>query len=49
VLYTFPGGAGGQYSYSNVLVDKVGRLYGTTYGVAGQGGFFPGTVWQIKP
>jgi uncharacterized repeat protein (TIGR03803 family) len=49
VLYTFPGAAGGQYSYSNVLIDKLGRLYGTTYGVAGQGGFYPGTVWQIKP
>jgi uncharacterized repeat protein (TIGR03803 family) len=49
VLYTFPGGAGGQYSYSKVWVDKLGRLYGTTYGVAGQGGFFPGTVWRIKP
>jgi hypothetical protein len=49
VLYTFPGGAGGQYSYSKVLIDTVGRLYGTTYGVAGQGGFYPGTVWQIKP
>jgi uncharacterized repeat protein (TIGR03803 family) len=49
VLYTFPGGAGGQYSYSKVWLDKVGRLYGTTYGVAGQGGFFPGTVWRIKP
>lgn len=49
VLYTFPGGAGGQYSYSKVWLDKVGRLYGTTYGIAGQGGFFPGTVWRIKP
>jgi len=49
VLYTFPGGAGGQYSYSKVWLDKLGRLYGTTYGVAGQGGFFPGTVWRIKP
>lgn len=49
VLYTFPGGAGGQYSYSNVLIDKMGRLYGTTYGVAGQSGYYPGTVWRIKP
>lgn len=49
VLYTFPGGAGGQYSYSKVWLDQVGRLYGTTYGTAGQAGFFPGTVWQIKP
>lgn len=49
VLYAFPGGAGGQYSYSKPLIDKVGRIYGTTYGVAGQGGFFPGTVWRVKP
>lgn len=49
ILYTFPGGAGGQYSYSKVWLDKLGRLYGTTYGAAGQSGFFPGTVWQVKP
>jgi uncharacterized repeat protein (TIGR03803 family) len=49
VLYTFLGGANGQYSYSKPWINKVGRLYGTTYGAAGQSGFFPGTVWQIKP
>ncbi|HVU21404.1 MAG TPA: choice-of-anchor tandem repeat GloVer-containing protein [Rhizomicrobium sp.] len=49
VLYTFPGQTGGQYSYSKVLIDKLGRLYGTTHGVAGQQGFYPGTVWRIKP
>lgn len=49
VLYTFQGGTAGQYPYSNVLIDKKGFLYGTSYGVAGQSGFFPGTVWEIKP
>jgi uncharacterized repeat protein (TIGR03803 family) len=49
VLYTFPGGAGGERAYSNVLVGKGGLLFGTTTGVAGPQGFFPGTVWVIKP
>ena len=34
--------------YTTVLVSN-GKLYGTTHGVAGPDGFFPGTVWQIKP
>jgi uncharacterized repeat protein (TIGR03803 family) len=49
VVYVFQGAAAGQYPYSNVLIDKKGFLYGTAYGVAGQGGFFPGMVWRIKP
>lgn len=49
ILYTFPGGAGGEFAYTDVLVDKKGALYGTTAGVAGQSGFYPGTVWRIKP
>jgi uncharacterized repeat protein (TIGR03803 family) len=49
VLYKFPGTTGGQYSYSKPLIDKVGHLYGTTHGIAGQQGFYPGTVWRIKP
>jgi uncharacterized repeat protein (TIGR03803 family) len=49
VLYTFPGGAGGEFAYTDVLVGKNGVLYGTTTGVAGQSGFYPGTVWRIKP
>lgn len=49
VLYTFPGAADGQYSYAKPFIDKLGRIYGTTYGTAGQFGFYPGTVWRIKP
>jgi uncharacterized repeat protein (TIGR03803 family) len=47
VLYTFSPGAGGQFPYSTVLVGT-GYVYGTTYGSAGESGFFPGTVWSIK-
>lgn len=49
VLHAFQmGDANGVYPYTTVLVSK-GKLYGTTYGTAGQHGFWPGTVWQIKP
>lgn len=48
VLYTFPGGAGSQYPYSTVLIDKHDNLYGTSYGSAGQAGFYPGNIWQIR-
>jgi len=49
VLYAFPGGTQGEMAYTDVLVGKNGTLYGTTTGVAGQAGFYPGTVWRIKP
>jgi len=48
VLYAFPGGTDGEMAYTDVLVGKNGTLYGTTTGVAGQSGFYPGTVWRIK-
>jgi uncharacterized repeat protein (TIGR03803 family) len=48
VLYVFPGGAGSQYPYSTVLVGKNGKLFGTSKGTAGQAGFFPGNIWEIK-
>jgi uncharacterized repeat protein (TIGR03803 family) len=47
VLHTFALGAGGQFPYSTVLIGN-GFVYGTTYGSAGESGFFPGTVWRIK-
>jgi uncharacterized repeat protein (TIGR03803 family) len=47
VLHTFAPGAGGQFPYSTVLIGN-GYVYGTTYGSAGESGFFPGTVWRIK-
>jgi len=48
VLYTFQGGAQSQYPYTTVLIDKKNNLYGTSYGSAGENGFFPGNVWEIK-
>lgn len=48
VLHVFQMDANGEFPYTTVLVSK-GKLYGTTYGTAGQGGFWPGTVWQLKP
>ncbi len=48
VLYTFQGGAQSQYPHTTVLIGKHGALYGTSYGSAGQNGFYPGNIWQIK-
>ncbi len=48
VLYAFKGDAKGEIAYTNVLVGADG-LYGTTYGVAGESGFYPGTIWRIAP
>jgi hypothetical protein len=48
VLYTFQGGAASQEPYTTVLIDKKDNLYGTSYGSAGEAGFYPGNVWQIK-
>jgi uncharacterized repeat protein (TIGR03803 family) len=47
VLYAFQGSAASNYPYSTVLINK-GKLYGTSQGSAGQAGFYPGNVWQIK-
>ncbi len=47
LLHVFQGGADGQYPYTTVLLGK-GFVYGTTYGVGSQNGFYPGTVWRIK-
>jgi uncharacterized repeat protein (TIGR03803 family) len=48
VLHTFQLDADGEFPYTTVLVHK-GKLYGTTYGAAGQSGYWPGTVWRITP
>jgi uncharacterized repeat protein (TIGR03803 family) len=47
VLYAFQGSAASQYPYSTVLI-KNHKLFGTSQGSAGQAGFYPGNVWEIK-
>jgi uncharacterized repeat protein (TIGR03803 family) len=48
VLHKFQANAKGQIAYTTVLVGTDG-VYGTTYGAAGQAGFYPGTIWRITP
>ncbi len=48
VLHTFQLDANGEFPLTSVLVHK-GKLYGTAHGTAGQAGFWPGTIWRIKP
>jgi uncharacterized repeat protein (TIGR03803 family) len=45
-LYVFTGGSDGQYSFSNLVFDKQGNLFGTT-NVAGANGF--GVIFEITP
>lgn len=45
-LYTFTGGTDGLYSFSNLVMDKAGDVYGTTdLG----GGNDMGVIFQVKP
>ena len=46
LLYTFTGGNDGLYSFSNLVADKQGNLYGTT-NVGGANGY--GVVFKVKP
>jgi uncharacterized repeat protein (TIGR03803 family) len=46
-LYQFPGLPKAEFPFSTVLVGSGGTLFGTSYGSAGQSGFYPGNVWQI--
>jgi uncharacterized repeat protein (TIGR03803 family) len=46
LLYTFTGGSDGLYSFSNLVADKQGNLYGTT-NVGGTNGY--GVVFKVKP
>jgi len=45
-LYAFTGGDDGLYSYSNLVFDTQGNLYGTTRG-GGTGGY--GVVFKVTP
>lgn len=46
VLYSFTGGADGDYPSAGVILDSAGNLYGTT--LIG-GTFYNGTVFKIVP
>jgi uncharacterized repeat protein (TIGR03803 family) len=46
LLYLFTGGSDGLFSYSNLVLDKRGNLFGTT-DLGGANGF--GVVFKIKP
>ncbi len=50
VLYSFPGGAGGEYPEGGLIMDQHGNLYGTTYygGRRGCGGGC-GVVFELTP
>jgi len=45
VIYSFSGGADGEYLDTDLVVDNAGNLYGTTV----QGGSGSGTVFQLAP
>jgi uncharacterized repeat protein (TIGR03803 family) len=46
VLYTFTGGADGQFPYGGLVRDAAGNLYGTTLN---GGAFGSGTVFMLNP
>lgn len=45
-LYVFTGGSDGLYAFSNLVFDKQGNLYGTTWS---GGGTFHGEVFKVTP
>ena len=45
VLYSFQGGSDGQNSISNLVLDAVGNLYGTT----SEGGLGSGVIFGLTP
>jgi uncharacterized repeat protein (TIGR03803 family) len=45
-LYVFTGGSDGQFSFSNLVFDKYGNLYGTTNQGGGNGS---GDIFKITP
>ena len=47
-IYTFTGGTDGSHPYSNLVIDALGNLYGTTYG-KDQGGSGSGTAFRLSP
>ena len=45
VIHSFGGGADGEYSSTDLIMDSAGNLYGTTV----QGGKGGGTAFQLTP
>lgn len=46
IIYSFAGGSDGEYLDTDLVMDSLGNLYGTSV----QGGdFASGTVWQLSP
>jgi uncharacterized repeat protein (TIGR03803 family) len=48
-IYTFTGEADGSHPYSQLIFDKAGNLYGTTYGNYEGGGTGSGTAYRLSP
>jgi uncharacterized repeat protein (TIGR03803 family) len=48
ILYSFTGGANGEFPGEGVIVDPAGNLYGTTFG-NGSGTQTGGTVFKLSP
>jgi uncharacterized repeat protein (TIGR03803 family) len=46
VIYNFTGGLDGATPYAGVVIDRAGRLYGTTYSGGASGSY--GAVYQLK-
>ena len=46
IIYSFAGGSDGEYLDTDLIIDSMGNLYGTSV----QGGdFASGTVWELSP
>jgi uncharacterized repeat protein (TIGR03803 family) len=49
ILYSFQGGADGDFPAAGVIFDQSGNLYGTTSAGGGKGSPYQGTVFKLSP
>ena len=49
VLYSFQGEADGNGPWGNLIFDRSGNIYGTTYAGGVQNGYGNGTVFKLTP
>jgi hypothetical protein len=51
VIYSFTGGADGEYPYAGLILDSTGNLYGSTVngGLGSCGGIGCGSVFELLP